>query len=319
MVLMPLAESRAAEHDQTIALRAGWNSVFLRVDPALAQPSELFKDLPVEIVAGFYPSQTPVYFPRDPGSHSWQEEDWRVWYASSRPEAFLSNLHSISSHRGYLIYASADFTWQVTGEVQFRPIRWEPDALNLAGFSVSSERPPTFAAFFAGSRAHSGKRFFQLVEGKWTLIRDPASTRMRAGEAYWIESSGASDFQGPLQARLPVQGALDFGPSIPSLSVSISNKGTGPRQVQASFHPSVGNLVLSRLVTDLTTLSSRYSGLGSSLSMGTLAAGENREIRLAPHRELMTQGHASGLLQLSDSDGSELWIPIRSTRSSNVQ
>ncbi|MCI0541808.1 MAG: hypothetical protein L0Z50_41965, partial [Verrucomicrobiales bacterium] len=180
------------------------------VEPQVENPKELFAQSPVEIVAAFFPNRTPVYFPRNPVDHPWQEENWNVWYAPSREDAFLSNLHTFLGHQGYLIYSASDFVLKVTGRADYKPIRWQPDSLNFVGFGLDPQAPPTFQKFFAGSKAHHERRIFRLEEGRWALLRDPANTRMRAGEACWVECFGASDYQGPVTVKLPMSNALEF-------------------------------------------------------------------------------------------------------------
>src|SRR5262245_26452000 len=84
-----------AQRTQTFQIRAGWNAVFLEVQPAAAKPTELFANLPVETVACFTPGRLEAQYLRNPGDAPWREEGWTVWHAPARPEAFLSSLYEI--------------------------------------------------------------------------------------------------------------------------------------------------------------------------------------------------------------------------------
>ena len=44
----------AALREQVIPLRAGWNAVFVEVEPVESEPARVLAGLPVEILAGFF-------------------------------------------------------------------------------------------------------------------------------------------------------------------------------------------------------------------------------------------------------------------------
>src|SRR5262249_20386346 len=145
---------------------------------------------------------TPLEFIRDPGLVRWKEDGWSVWYAPQRPDAFLSNLRAIQGNKAYLIYAERACTWNPGGYVVFQAPHWQSDSFNLVGFPVDSVSPPTFAKFFAGSKAHQELRVYRLVDERWVPVNNPGSTPMRAGEACWVYCEGGSDYQGPLAVNL---------------------------------------------------------------------------------------------------------------------
>jgi hypothetical protein len=299
---------------QTLSLRAGWNAVFLEVEPRVKQPAELFAQSPVEVVAAFFPSRAPVYFPVNPADHPWQEENWNVWYAPSRDDAFLSNLHAVPGNQAYLIYSKSDFVLNVVGRPFYKPIRWQPDSLNLVGFSLDPQSPPTFQKFFLGSKAHEGRRVFRLEGGRWVLVRDPAFTLMRAGEACWVECTGASDYQGPISLKLPMSNAIEFGTQVNDLAIEIVNRAPAAASISVELVTGTNNLPLSLVSKNLKTLEVSYPALERSITIPDLASGQAEVLRLAPRREVMVASTQSTLLKVSNGAGVQLWIPVNASR-----
>jgi len=91
--------------------------VFLQVSPTNREPDAVFANTPIEIVATYFAVERSVQYIQNPGSTGWNKNGWSVWYASSRPDAFLSSLHAVHGNRAFLIYATQDFMWQATGAV----------------------------------------------------------------------------------------------------------------------------------------------------------------------------------------------------------
>lgn len=299
---------------QTIALRKGWNSVFLQVTPAEADPKVIFANVPVDTVATFFRQTQPAAYIKNPGDAPWREEGWGVWYAANRPDAFLSSLHAIHGHQGYLIHATEDYLWRITGTVRFQTIRWQPDTYNFTGFPVDPVAPPTFEEYFAGSPAHRGQRIFRLVDGVWTPVQDPGRTPMRAGEGYWVYCKGGSDFQGPLKVKLPSAGVLHFGPSGGELRLDVVNQGVAPADIALETVTTSGNLPLVYQVKDLSTLSVSYPPLPSKLNLPKLAPGAGETVRLAVRRDGMADPRESVLLRITNRRGIELWVPVEADR-----
>lgn len=299
---------------QSIPIRAGWNAVFLEVQPLTAKPSEVFARLPVETVSCFVPGRLSAQFLRDPGDAPWRNEGWAVWHAPSRPDAFLSNLHEIQAHRALLVLATSDFTWTVTGEVQPRSIEWHPNTCTFTGLPVDSAAPPTFAQFFEGSEAHARLRIFRLETGTWKIVRDPATTKVRSGEAYWIETDGASTYQGPLRLELSPTGVLDFDLLGGARELGLLNDGIrAAPKMQVEIVQDANPLPLRMLKRDLSKRSITSEAM-SSMELPALPAGLRTSIRLEPDRDAMTTDHGDALLRITDGRGTQHWVPVRARR-----
>lgn len=302
---------------QSIPIRAGWNAVFLEVQPVTAKPSEVFAQLPVETVSCFVPGRLSAQFLRDPGDAPWRDEGWAVWHAPSRPDAFLSTLHEIQAQRALLVFATSDFTWTVTGEVQPRAIEWHPNTCTFTGLPVDPAAPPTFAQFFEGSEAHARLRIFRLESGAWKIVRDPATTKIQSDEAYWIETDGASTYQGPLRLELSATGVLDFDLLGSARELGLINVGirATPR-IRVELLPDSNTLPLRWLKRDLSKRSTTSEAM-SSMELPSLPAGHRTSLRLAPDRDAMKTVRGDALLRITDGRGTQHWVPVRARRHSD--
>lgn len=311
-----LAVARAAAtRTQVIPIRAGWNAVFLEVQPAAASPGEVFAGLPVEAVACFIPGRLEAQYLRDPGDAPWREEGWAVWHAPARAEAFLSNLFEIQAQRALLVRASADFDWTVTGEVRATVLEWHPNACTLTGLPVDPAAPPTFAQFFEGSPAHRRLRIFRLEAGNWKLVRNPGAERVRNGEAYWIETDGASRYQGPLRVRFPAPGELDFDRRSGGYPLEVTNdSGTRSLRVRIEVAGGGDTLPLRQVSRDLSRRATTRGPLPAAIDLPLLVPGKSVTLRLEPHRDAMPSASGATLLRVTGDQGTQFWLPVRARK-----
>lgn len=300
---------------QSVELHQGWNAVWLEVDPVDPAPAAVLAGAPVEIAAVYRPRVTPVESLTNPADAPWKKEGWMVWYASGRPEAAVSTLTALYGHQACLVFASRDAIWNVAGRVTHRPLRWQPDSFNLVGFGIDPARRPSFETFLAAAPAHRGEKCFRLVDGEWTLVRDLVRTVLRPGEAYWIYSRGASDFQGTLAVRPQGRDGLDFGRLGNAARLELVNGG-GTSAVftlepgSASDGPSVP-LAWER--RDLSKLSTDYPAFNGPLALTATDPADYAVIRFRVRRGDMTTSQHSSLLRVTDGRGALQWVSVRAT------
>jgi hypothetical protein len=320
LVLVAALPARAQTADvptrtQSVPLRAGWNSVFIDVEPTNPEPGVVFTNLPVTKVAAFFPSSSPVEYIQDPAAASWKQQGWRMWYAPSMPESAVSDLRSVRGGQGYLVYASAPATLSVTGEIQLRRYRWRSDSFNFVGFPASGVEPPTFATWFAGStaqRSDTRASIYSLdAAGYWRPVLQPGSTLVQPGVAYWVFSKGGSDYQGPLDVSIPVgggDGRLDFGAAGERLSVRFSNPTGVPVRFSLELSPSdalpleheeriPGQAALVRVPVTAGAL------------FGPVEAGGKLDVRLVLDRARLS-GAGAAVITVRDDVGSLVRIPV---------
>lgn len=299
--------------NQTITLNKGWNSVYVQVTPTNMNPSAVFANTPVSIVATYLAAGSSVEFIQDPGTIPWKKDGWGVWYAPERPDAFLSSLAAVNGNRAYLIYSSRDYVLNLQGEVTFEPFRWKSDSFNFVGFSLDEQSPPTFDKFFAGSPAHRPCKVYQLVNGEWTLVANPVSSTMKSGEAYWIYCNGGSDYQGPLKTEL-VSGQSVIFPRSGESHLTFANQSGDPLNVRVETVSS--SLPLSYMARGVSesTMEKVAFDLPASYDLPVMEPGENSGLWLKLRRADMTSSSGSALLKISTDNGAVVWIPVTGTR-----
>ena len=310
------ADPAAPAITQTFSLVQGWNAIYLAVDPADASPADIFGGAPVTKVATYFPTRTPVEFIQDPASAPWKKQGWSVWFAPTLAESAINDLFSIPGGQGYLVYATANATLNVSGTARLNRIRWRSDSFNLVGFPVDPASPPTFSAWFAGTTAHlpvNRASIFTLDgNGHWRAVDHPESTQIRPNTAYWVFSRGGSDYQGPLDVAFPLgvsgKGA-DFGSVTENVTVRFRNPTGAPIRFTAELSLSTGLPVTYELRSpDLATKS--QASFFPVPAFGPLEAGGEFNLRLTLDRALMSQTNGAAVITVRDDVGTMIQIPV---------
>ena len=229
LLLFPGSQASAAVATQNISFNAGWNAIWLEVEPVypethgskpgeIKMPGDVFTDPKVTKVITPNPSAgTNEFFAQTPGAlpQSFARDLWQQWTRSN--PVTNDNLRMVTGNQPYLIHASAPGAMSVTGRVRFHRPAWIADRYNLVGFGLAgtpaSPALPTFAEFFEPvSSTHQTSRIYRLnPDGNWVLINGNSS--MTSNEAYWIYSNGPSRYMGPvsIEFRGSTLGRLNFG------------------------------------------------------------------------------------------------------------
>jgi hypothetical protein len=306
-------QAQAQSLTQTIPLKAGWNAVFLDVEPQERDLARAFAGTPVQVVTTFFPQSHPAPYLRKPGDAPWREEGWATWYAPARPDAVVTSLHNLGGYRAYLIESAANYTWNVTGRAKIKPMHWRPNTYNFLGFSVDPQAPPTFEKFFASSPAHHQQKIYRLVDGAWAPVRDLARERMASGEAYWIYCAGGSDYQGPVHVRVTGEG-LNLGSVVRDGRVELANASLEAQHLIIESVSGASSLPLAYVDQDLSSLQATFPTLPPRLALPQIEPGMSHFLRLAARREEMTASSQSTLLRISNGEGFQVWLPVTAER-----
>lgn len=224
---------------QTIPLQAGWNSVYLEVDPYPSQCELLLEGLPIQSVWTWDADLSLVQFIQNPSDLIPESPSFRVFYPPQKPNSFLTNLFTLNSGKAYLIEASEETTITLTGRPLLTDQEWLPNSYNLVGFHVDPINPPTFGAWFQGSPAHSPPNVWRLTgSGIWEQIVNPATTPIQSGVAYWVYSEGSSSFQGPVEIEIPAGFILDYPRVLTSQDLVLKDLRQGDRALTVEVLPS---------------------------------------------------------------------------------
>ena len=306
---------------QTIQLEAGWNAVYLEIEPRKDAPNELFAGTPIEIVAGYNRPLTSMQFIESPGKVLPDRKGWNVWYAPQREDALLGNLGAIQANHSYLVFAEQAYTWSFEGTPFFSPPRWHPNAFTLIGFPLDAAEIPTVANFFAGAKAHNPLKIYQMTSGQWSLITQPAQVLMKPGAAYWVYSEGASEFRGPLAVSFPgsAAGGIVFNETSGSRQIEIRNTSAFPQELTCDLLPgNAGILPVSYLVTLLDGPDQPVERISVPLQpgmqFGPLEPGAAFILELEVTQESVTAPLLSSTLTLTSDAGPRVEIPLISIR-----
>lgn len=316
------AAEQGAGHRRTqeIALVEGWNAVFLEVEPLDDSPAKVFAGLPVDKVATLFGSPSSSQFVTDPGVDLFKGQGWGVWYAPGLPEAFLKSLDAINGNRAYLIHATEDCQWRISGVVKVQAADWQPDAFNLVGFPVRAPGGPTFEQFFAGSKAHRGQPIYRLVEGRWKRVLEPSAETIRSGESFWVFCQGGSDFQGPLRVETPTSQGILLGRGAADLI--LRNDCPHPLNPTVQHVPGEGAPVpMSILVrtfgnpfAPVMPVAARMPAGAWQQELPPLELGASIAVPLECRAAEMLLPQQGSLLKITTDIGSVRWIPVSGFR-----
>lgn len=309
MLAMSPAHAQATQ-TQTIQLSAGWNAVYLTVQPDPRTPAAVFASIldRVESVWAWFDGGEAVEFIVDPAEEVWNEPGWHVYFPEETKAAFLTNLHALFANTAYLVKMEADAELVLTGGPSGTHTDWTTDSFNLTGLHVDPENPPTFGQYFAGSAAHAGQPAYRLTEaGKWQKIDAPDETQIQAGRAYWIYCRGASDFQGPIYYSLPMHDGLHYGALLTELKVAVENASDAPRTLSFDF---IGaDIVLAYRAYNPDTGFYDWVDLQEPRTV-VLEPGESRNTFLSVRRERMSPGEFKARIEIRDDQGFRVVVPV---------
>lgn len=330
-----LAAGRAQAHwvTQSFDLKAGWNAVFLHVDPSHATIGQLLAPDPnasIEEIWLWAPPASLAQFVETPQEPVNGATQWRVW---RRTEAGSSVLQGLVPNAAYLVRVRSDvptYTWTLKGKAVVPRYQWASSGLNFLGFPTVAGTPPTFEDFLA----QSPPEFQQTAEiyrypggdlgvGNPSQVLTLRTTPVKRGEAYWIRAGEVFNrYYGPFEVVAAGAGTLSYGDTLRTLAIRLRNHSPSPLTVTlnllASETPPAGqsNIVavpplLIRGAVNPTNLTYAYSALPvGTPAMWNLAAagtpGSDVEVVIGLDRSVLAGPVGdlfAGLLRFEDSLG----------------
>lgn len=310
---------------QTIHLRPGWNAVFLEVQPDPNNCDILFRDIPVDSVWMWNHRFSTVQYIQDPDTLVPKQPEWLIYVPPSLPGSSVTNLFTLQGGRTYLIKLSGanPVDWQVVGRPVVRYIDWIADSFNLIGFWLDSASPPTFAEFFAPSTGHAGQEIYRLNDtDQWERI-EPATSRLRRGEAYWVYCQGTSTYSGQLEVTFEQGQGVDFGLGMMEQTLRLRNESETSSVVTLRLLPSLEPVGATPALAGPVPLSYWRSEGNNITAAGwepfhgalSILIDPKTEVplRLEVRRRDMDNrlaGLYQSLLEVSDQSGSNFLLPV---------
>ena len=281
---------------QNIPLDPGWNAVYLEVQPEVRDTATVLQGLPVDSVWMWNGRFSTVQYIEDPETLVPENPDWLVYTPPGDPRSVATNLHAVQGGRGYLIKLDGNtpVTWTVTGRPVQRKLDWLADSLNLAGFPVDENAPPTFGQLFAPSPAHASLEVFGLTSaGNWAALPNAASTPVVRGRAYFIYSTTPSNYGGPIAVKFDHGATIDFGRNLVERSITLKNESAIAQAVTVAPQGSApaaggdtvvaGGVPLSYWEFDPQIAGGVWNPLNGPLTL-LLGPGEAKDLRVAVRR-----------------------------------
>ncbi len=205
---------------QRVVLQPGWNAVHFEVSPEPGDCARVFAGQPVQSVWKWNRRFSTIQFTVDPNMLLPEDPDWLVWLPPSNPRSFLSRLGALQGNQAYLIKVApnaAPFTLALKGRVILARQEWYPHGLNLVGFPVHTNHPPTFAEFFKftpevdTSKGYANELYSLDASGAGRRIVQPARDRIERGRAYWVGCARTPTDISALRITAGTGGRVDFG------------------------------------------------------------------------------------------------------------
>lgn len=232
----PVMSARAQYATQAVSLVAGWNPVFVEVDPLPGELSTIFAGVAVKGVYGWDRQLQSQQFEIDPNTPLAPAAHWRVWKpaSTSSVEASLNTLFSFAANSAYMVELAsnaAPVTLQLKGLVRRPHLNWLPYSFNLVGFPTQPGTPATFAAMLGDSSEFNvqhkvpGHIFAIRTNGtaqQVDLLNQASATQVKPGIAYWVKGGSPGDFVSPLDfGRV---NDLSFGPDSRVVNLEVRNR-----------------------------------------------------------------------------------------------
>jgi hypothetical protein len=340
--------ARAQWTTQSIALKAGWNAVFLHVDAThdtLANLVAADSGNPITEVWLWAPPAATVQFVQSPQQPIDTSSQWMSWKRASSGASLLQRL---VANGAYLVHVStnvANYTWTIKGRPVPPAYEWSTTGLNLIGVPTVPVGAPTFETFFAHAPELQQNAEVYYYPGGPLGTGNPArlytlrTTPIRRGQAFWIRSGNHFNrYFAPFETVLNNPRGVEYASSLNVLSFRLRNLTSTNLTVTLALNtsetPPAGqsNIVtvppiLVRGALNITNLTYAYTALPANGTRAwTLApkgqSGADVEVVLVLNRSEMAGNvgdlHA-GLLRLTDSLGlSQVDMPVSATVASDA-
>lgn len=323
---------------QTFTLRAGWNSIYLEVEPintspltntgTLTQPiwtptqstlEQVFSSLNcADCLDGVWTWHVPrsrMDYIIDPAEELWDQPGWERYFpeASLGPDgqsrSFLTTLLNLHANTAYLVKLKAGaspVTLQVAGEAIVGHRRWAKASYNLVGFPSLAAGGPTVAQLQSTSAITDVRSLNS--DGRWSASLAPTE-KLQAGEAYLAyytdQGTAPDEYTAPLNVKEVMQEGLTFSrrTGAPQQSLLVENLSSVPATVTLALVNAPNAAVRLRYSTTSTQTVDLNAG---PISLALSPGGAQRPEFTVQAREQTGRGVA--LLQISSAELGTRWL-----------
>ena len=331
VVLWSVVPARAQWVTQTISLKAGWNAVYLHVDPSYSPLNTLVgADLsnPILEVWRWAPPSSTLQFVQSP-QQPVEGAQWMSWTRNSTDTQLLQTLVGNSAYLVRVATNVSTYTWTIKGRPLPPAYTWTTTGLNFLGFPTVPVNPPAFDSFLSqvpDLQLNAEIYWYpggELGAGNPARVYAMRNSKVNRGQAYWIRAGTVyNNYFAPFQLAISGSSGVNYRDSLSVFSFRLRNLAATNLTVNlglvASETPPTGqtNIVgppalWVRGALNTTNLTYSYTRLavGGSHSW-TLPAqglsGSDIEVVLGLDRTTMSSSVGSlyaGVLRLTDSLG----------------
>ncbi len=223
---MSTAFAAVATMQQTFDLKPGWNAIYVELEPTENRIENIFSGIPVRSVWRWIPGKLGKDFIQDPAEGLLSLDGWFGYFPEPRPEAFLTNLYTLSANTAYLVYLddNQNRSFNLTGQPVYSAINWRTNGFTLTGLPVNPGSEPSFADYFSLSTQHANQPIYKLnAAGVWEQITNLSSTVIKSGEAYWVYTDGISNYPGLIDVKLQQGESLEYRTIFTEMNFMLSN------------------------------------------------------------------------------------------------
>ncbi|TDR18537.1 hypothetical protein [Marinicella litoralis] len=306
---LQLAVAGIAVDQQTITLKPGWNAIFVELEPVNNQITDVFSGVPVESVWRWLPKGLGSDFVVDPAEGLLSVDGWYGYFPEPRPEAFLSNLYTISANTSYLVKldGTTNKTITITGRPILRKKKWTTNGYTLTGFPLVEGDEPSFGDFFATSEAHNDQPIYRLTQqGEWQLVANPYTEVMKSGESYWVYTEGTSKFQGLINVTVEQGESIEYRAAFTEIDIILTNLSDVPNYM--SINRVNGNsMPMKFLNIDPETGEEAWPNL-PNVKVYEVQPGEDRIVTLAVDRANFLEERMEQVLSVTNEQGGKVMI-----------
>ncbi len=293
-----------ATTQQQIELQPGWNAVYVEIEPINNDIDVIFSGIPVASVWRWIPEDVGKDFIQDPAEGLLSIDGWYGYFPEPRPEAFLSNLYTISANTAYLIKldGTTSRTVNLVGKPILRKTAWRSNSFTLTGLPVTPGSEPTFGEYFSQSAAHENQPIYQLnAQGEWQLVDNPQTTAIESGKSYWIYTKGTSQYPGLLNITLQQGDSLAYRTLFTELDFVITNLSDVPNFINIERLGGV-QMPMKFLNVDPETGEEAWPDLPNNRVV-ELQPGEDVFIKFAVDRLNFTEENMEQVFSVSNEQG----------------
>lgn len=298
------AISAVASIEQTFELKPGWNAIHVELEPIENRVETIFSGVPVKSVWRWIPEKLGHDFIKDPAEGLLSADGWFGYFPEPRPEAFLTNLYTLSANTAYLVFLDDNVNRSVTisGKPVYSIIDWRNNGFTLTGLPVEPGNEPSFADYFSLSEEHNNQPIYKLSStGVWQQISNLNTEVIQSGQAYWIYTDGNSNYPGLINIQLQQGESLEYRTMFTELDFMLSNTSDVTNFIKIDRVGGV-NMPMKYLNIDPETGEEAWPNLPNSRLL-ELQSGEDVVVRFAVDRNNFSEERMEQIFSISNEQG----------------